>query len=279
MADTSKALVLAGGGVAGIAWELGMIEGLRRHGVDVTDADLIVGTSAGSTVGAQVATGQLDRAVAAQHDDDTAEIQVDIDLDQLRARLADLAVGATSVAEALTRIGRMALDTDTVPEAVRHAVIEARLPVDEWPDRRLVVVAVDALDGTMVAFDRESGVPLVDAVAASCAVPGVWPPTTIAGRRYIDGGVRSFTNADLTAGSDRVLVLIPVELLGPAQEQFDRELEGLGSTPTLVVRADRASIDTIGANPLDPKRRGPALEAAIAQAAAEADAVREFWTR
>jgi NTE family protein len=279
MADTSKALVLAGGGVAGIAWELGMLDGLRQHGIDVTDADLVVGTSAGSTVGAQVATGQLDRAVAAQRDDQTAEIQVDIDLDQLRARFADLAVGASSVAEALARIGRMALDTDTVREAVRRAVVEARLPVHEWPDRRLVLVAVDAVDGTMVVFDRQSGVPLVDAVAASCAVPGVWPPATIDGRRYIDGGVRSFTNADLAAGCDRVLVLIPVELLGPAQEQFERELEGLGVTPTLVVRADRASLDTIGANPLDPKRRRPALEAAIAQSAAEAAAVRELWTR
>jgi NTE family protein len=278
MADVSNALVLAGGGVAGIAWELGIIDGLRRNGVDVTTADLIVGTSAGSTVGAQVATGQLDAAIEAQREDQTAEIQVDFDLEKLRARLADLVVGATSAAEARGRIGRMALDADTVPEAVRRAVIEARLPAPDWPARRLVVVAVDALEGTMVAFDRQSGVPLVDAVAASCAVPGVWPPATIGSRRYVDGGVRSFTNADLAVGCDRVLVLIPIELIGPAQEQFDRERQDLGATPTLVVRADRASLDAIGANPLDPQRRRPALEAAIAQAAAEAPRVKAFWT-
>jgi NTE family protein len=85
----------------------------------------------------------------------------------------------------------MALDSETVPEEVRRAVIESRLPVHEWPDRSLVIAAVDAMPGELARFDRNSGVPLVDAVTASCAVPGVWPPATIGGRRYIDGGTRS----------------------------------------------------------------------------------------
>ena len=210
------------------------------------------------------------------HDDQTREIQVDIDLDQLHARLAELTMAATSVADALSRIGRMALDTETVPEPVRRAIVEgatARARMAGAPARGGRRRRPRRHDGAVrppvgrPARRRRGG----ELRRARCLAP-----TTIEGRRYIDGGVRSFTNTDLAAGCARILVLIPVELLGPAQEQFDRELEGLGSTPTLVVRADRASLDTIGANPLDPKRRRPALEAAIAQSAAEADAVKEF---
>ena len=95
-------------------------------------------------------------------------------------------------------------------EPVRRAVIAARLPSHEWPAHPLVVTAIDAHSGAFTRFDASSGVPLVDAVAASCAVPGVWPPVSIGGRRYIDGGVRSVTNADLASGCGRVLVLAPM---------------------------------------------------------------------
>ncbi len=62
----------------------------------------------------------------------------------------------------------------------------------------------------MVVFNRESGISLLDAVAASCAVPLVWPAATINGKRYIDGGVRSSANADLATGCGRVVVLAPI---------------------------------------------------------------------
>jgi NTE family protein len=268
--DTTTALVLAGGGVAGIAWELGFLDGLRKGDVTLADVDLVVGTSAGAAVGAQLATGCLDEAVAAQLAPETNEIAVAVDLDAFRARLADLVAGAADATEACARIGRMAVEADTVPEDVRRAVIEARLPVHEWPDLPLRLTAVDASTGALVVFDRSSGVTLVDAVAASCAVPGIWPPTTIHGARYIDGGARSLTNADLAVGAGLVLVLVPAALVDPAQEQLDREIAVLGpDVQTVVIVADGASAAAIGPNPLDPARRRPALEAARAQAAGE----------
>ena len=108
------------------------------------------------------------------------------------------------------RIGQLALDTETVSEDDRMVSIDARLPHDEWPERRLLIPAIDAESGELRVFDAESGVRLASAVAASCAVPGVWPPVTIGDRRYIDGGMRSLANADLAAGSDWVLVIAPV---------------------------------------------------------------------
>jgi NTE family protein len=109
-----------------------------------------------------------------------------------------------------TRIGAYALAAPTVPEAERRANIAARLPSHTWPKPRLLIVAVDTATGEEYIMDRESGVSLVDAVAASCAVPGIRPPVTIAGRRYMDGGMRSTTNADLAKGYDRVLILNPL---------------------------------------------------------------------
>ena len=96
--------------------------------------------------------------------------------------------GASSTEEVLRRVGAYALAADTVPEAERRAVIESRLQSHEWPSRRIMLIAVDAATGDAVRFDSGSGASLVDAVAASCAVPGIWPPVTIGGRRYVDGG-------------------------------------------------------------------------------------------
>ena len=98
----------------------------------------------------------------------------------------------------------------TPPEQERIDVIGSRLVSTEWPERPLVVTAVDTETGEFTTFDRDSGVPLVSAVAASCAVPGVYPPVTIDGRRYMDGGMRSAANADLAQGYDRLVVLAPI---------------------------------------------------------------------
>src|SRR5262249_25942821 len=153
----------------------------------------------------------------------------------------------------------------------RRAVIESRLPVHEWPDQPLRLTAVHVATGELVVFDRHSGVELVDSVAASCAVPGIWPPVTIHGERYVDGGARSITHAELALGARAVVVLAPMPLVDQARDQLDRELVALGpDVETVVIVADGASVAAIGPNPLDPARRRPALEAGRAQAASEA---------
>jgi NTE family protein len=270
-----QALVLGGGGVAGIAWTTGLLAGLAEHGQDLTGADLLVGTSAGSVVAAQVTSGRsLAELYARQADpaQQTAEIPADIDFEKFAADLGGAVTGARDPAEVRRAVGKLALAARTVPEADRRAVIEARLPVHEWPAQRLVIVAVDAETGEPRRFDRESGVSLVDAVAASCAVPGVWPPVTIEGRAYVDGGVRSAENADYAKGFSRVTVVsplgadAPLPMEKPLLEVLD-DLRAGGAEVTLIT-PDEASRAAVGENPLDPATRTPAAEAGRAQGAA-----------
>ncbi|WP_410587241.1 patatin-like phospholipase family protein [Amycolatopsis sp. lyj-23] len=270
-----QALVLGGGGVAGIAWTTGLLAGLAEHGQDLTGADLLVGTSAGSVVAAQVASGvSLSELYARQVDParQTPEIPADIDFEKFAADFGGAVTGASDPAQVRRAVGKLALTTETVAEADRRAVIEARLPVHDWPAQRVVIVAVDAETGEPRRFDRESGVPLVDAVAASCAVPGVWPPVTIDGRKYVDGGVRSAENADYAAGAKRVTVVsplgadAPLPMEKPLLQVLD-DLRAAGAEVTLIT-PDEASQAAIGENPLDPAKRTPAAEAGRAQGAA-----------
>lgn len=276
---TTRALVLGGGGVTGIAWELGVVAGLAEADIDVTEADLVVGTSAGATVTAQITTAPLTDLVRAQLAEETAEIAAVLDLDLLIEIFTLLQDRSAASDERRAEVGARALSAETVPEAVRHAVIEARLPHHGWPEQRVLLTAVDAHTGAFHAFDAASGVSLVDAVAASCAVPAVWPPVTIGGRRYVDGGVRSSTNADLAAGQDAVLVLTPMS--DDMTPGFDREVSSLraGGSEVVVLRADEQALDRMGPNPLDPARRAPALEEGRRQGTAAADLVRRGWLR
>jgi NTE family protein len=276
---TGRALVLGGGGITGVAWELGILKGLWDGGVDFGTADLVVGTSAGAVVGSQVtAAADLDELIDAQRSSDPAaqaELGAEFDLEQMATMFLALMQGVTSQRELRARIGAMALATARMPEAQRQAVLSARLPRHEWPPRRLLITAVDIATGELVVWDRESGVPLMLAVAASCAVPGVWPPVTINGRRYMDGGVRSATNVDLAAGYD-VVVLAPI--VGSLAGSLDEEISRLGpKAKVLAIAPDDAALEAIGPNPLDPLRQAESLAAGLAQAATFLDAAREVW--
>jgi NTE family protein len=273
------ALVLGGGGVTGIAWEWGMLAGLAEAGVDVTGADLVVGTSAGSVVGAQVASGiSAEERYAAQLADPGGELAARLGR-RLWIQLVWTILRSRDPERARARLGRMALGADTVPEAERRHVIESRLPVRTWPERRLIITAVDALSGEFITFDRDSGVPLVDAVGASCAVPGIWPPVTINGRRYIDGGVCSAANADLAAGYRRVVVLAPITTgFGPVARLAGQLAELEKQAHVVAVSPDRAARHAIGRNLLDPARRAAAAKAGRAQAAKAAESIAAVWT-
>jgi len=279
MATSGRALVLGGGGVTGIAWETGMLAGLAEAGIDLTSADLVVGTSAGSVVGAQILSGaSLADLYAAQLTDATGEIAARMGATTMLRFVAAL-LWPGDEQHARARIGRAALRARTVPEAERRAVIERRLPSAEWPERRLLIASVDALTGELRIFDRSSGVPLPDAVAASCAVPLVWPPITIDGRRYIDGGVRSATNADLAAGCDRVVVLAPITYALRRSGSIRNQLASLGpSIRSVVISPDAAARKAIGSNVLDPAHRVMSARAGHAQSAGVADSVAAVWS-
>jgi NTE family protein len=275
-----RALVLGGGGITGVAWEIGMLCGLRELGVDLTGADLIVGTSAGAVVGAQVATGvDPEERYAAQLVSPDGEVAAALGNGAiLRLGLAAVA-GGRDPRRVRARIGRFALRARTVPEAERIAVIGRRLPVQEWPQRGLRITAVDAHTGELVVLDRNAGVPLVEAVAASCAVPGVWPPVSTGGRRLVDGGVRSPANADLVDGCDQVVVLAPiVRAIGPMVGVGTQvaALRAQGARVALV-SPDTEAVAAIGRNVLDPAYRAAAARAGRAQAATAVDAIAAVW--
>jgi NTE family protein len=275
-----RALVLGGGGVTGVAWEIGVLRGLAEAGFDVTKADLVVGTSAGSVVGALVASGaDLDRMYSAQLTGSSEEIGARFGARQLLGFGWAMLRSRGDEVRYRTRLGRIALAARTVDEAQRRAVIASRIPVQDWPEQRLVITAVDAATGEFVTFDRDSGVGLIDAVGASCAVPGVWPPVTIGERRFIDGGVRSSANADLAAGYDRVLVLAPISAGGgPVPKLADQVAQLRRSGQVTVVVPDQPARRAIGRNVLDPARRAPSAKAGRAQGEAIAAAVAEVWS-
>ena len=276
----TRALVLGGGGVAGVAWEIGVIDALAQAGVHLRDADRIIGTSAGAAVGAQLCTDEsLDSLCARQlvPASESAELQVDFDVDAI----ANLVIGALEEGlepqEMRARMGALAQSTTTVDEGVRRAVIASRLSDHSWSSRDLILTAVDATTGAFVTFDRHSGVDLVDAVAASCAVPGVWPPVTIGASRYIDGGVRSVVNIDLASGCDTVVVLAP-SVVGFGGSVLDQaqQLRATGVTVE-VIAADDASLAAFGPNVLDPATREPSLLEGRRQGADVSERLLEVW--
>jgi NTE family protein len=267
---TSSAVALGAGGPVGIAWEIGVATGLADGGIDVRDADVFLGTSAGSVVAAKLASGLGFEQLFEEQVD--AEVQVrelkpPVDFDQSRHDLAAAKEGGGEPAEILRRIGALALATPTVSEAERRDVIASRLPMHAWPARDLPVVAVDVQAGERTVFDAASGVDFVDAVAASCAVPGTWPPVTIGDRRYMDGGIYSTDNADLVLGCDRVLILalrardprLAVVPLDPAIST----LRASGADVSVVHpdEATEAALASVGRNLLDPSGRELAARA------------------
>jgi NTE family protein len=277
---TKRALVLAGGGLAGVGWEIGILRGIADETAKaLLDLDVVVGTSAGSTVAAQLGSGVgldvlFDRQTAAS----STELNPDVGVDEITELFvtAMLVPNATK-AEKLQKIGAVALSTRTVSEAVRRNVIEQRLPSHDWPDRVLRISAIDTATGELVTFDRNSGVGLVDAVAASCAVPAVWPPVTIGERRYMDGGVGSSVNMALANDCDVAVVLVPSGRSTPSPFGGGAvdEIEACGAS-AFGVFADDESIAAFGPNPLDPACRKPSALAGRAQGRRIAAAVTDF---
>lgn len=275
---SNRALVLGGGGVSGIGWETGMIAGLAERGIDVRTANRIIGTSAGSSVAAKLTSGvSPEDAYAAQLAGPGNELPAKIGVRNVLGLLGPQLLPGDDAAIA-RRIGRAALGAKTVPEAERRAVIAARVGDRDWPQAGLLITAIDAHTGVRRVFDKDSGVPLADAVAASCAVPTVWPPVTIGANRYIDGGTLSGTNTDLAAGCDTILVLAPITMALRKRWSVAGQLAALGpGVRSLVLSPDAAAKQAMGKNSLDPAVRAAAATAGRAQALTVADAVGRLW--
>ncbi|WP_156657702.1 patatin-like phospholipase family protein [Mycobacterium kyorinense] len=281
--STKRALVLAGGGVVGIAWETGILRGIADESPELARAlmnsDVLVGTSAGSAVAAQISSGlSLDELFARQVQENSAEIDPGVDIDDIAELfLTAMADPGMTVTQKRQRIGAVALATETVAEPVRREVIAQRLPSHDWPERPLRITAIDVATGELVVLHRDCGVGLVDAVAASCAVPGAWPPVTVADRRYMDGGIGSTINLDVADDCGAAVVLVPAGASAPSSFGPGPAAEiAAFSGAALGVFADDESLAAFGANPLDPRCRTASARAGRAQGRREAAAVAAF---
>jgi NTE family protein len=287
-----RALVLGGGGSAGNAWLIGVIAGLLDGGLDVTEADLIIGTSAGSTAAAQITSATPTELLAtilatAQGTgpvgSDRGRAQTGPAVDHME-RTGRIIGTAEDPADMRRRLGAAALELDAASDGSGHTrwrdIVAGRLPSQHWPQRTVLITAVDARTGEPVVFDRHSGVDLVDAVAASTS-SGL--PYEIGEKRYIDGGYRRNENADLAAGYERVLVLsplggrtrTPLEWGMHLAAQAD-ELRAGGSRVEAIV-PDSDSLNAFGSNLMDPSTRQPAARAGYNQGRALAGQLTEFW--
>jgi NTE family protein len=287
-------LVLGGGGSAGNAWLIGVIAGLFDAGLDVTGADLIIGTSAGSTAAAQITSATPAELLAAilsaapqqriaPVGSDGGRVPVGPVADHME-RTSRIIAAAQDAADMRRRMGAAALEMDAASDGSGHTrwrtTVAARLPSQRWPDRTVLITAVDALTGEPVVFDRHSGVDLVDAVAASTSSG---PPYSIGANRYIDGGYRRNENADLAAGYRRVLVLSPfggrsrhpLEWGMQLAAQVD-ELHARGSNVETIF-PDGNSLSAFGDNMMDLSTRPPAARAGYGQGRALAGQLTGFW--
>nr|WP_222426410.1 patatin-like phospholipase family protein [Cupriavidus gilardii] len=271
--------------MAGIAWEIGVAAGLARGGVHLSTAQLFVGTSAGSVAGTQLACGVDIEYLLHQQLHPPADSPEQYrpysqaEADAQNRKLFDKVGG--DLAKARQRIGAFARRSATPPPAERRAIIMARLPRHEWPAAPLRVVAVDTESGLPRVFDAAAGCGLVDAVAASCAVPGTWPPVLIDGRHYMDGGIASMTNASVAADAARIVVLAPLGYSdgNPVSGHLRAEVSLLqqGGSSVHVVVPDEASLAALGDNVLDPARRSTAAQAGLEQGLGLAAAMASWW--
>jgi len=271
---TRQALVLGGGGLVGIAWETGVLLGLRDVGLDVRDAQLVIGTSAGSMVGARVAAGHDLAEPLAPPEGGLPLPEGGFDL-ALIERISQIWKRPERMTSAIAReIGALARRAPTCDVDTWIAQTGGVCGVADWPSTDYVAVAVDVEDGRPRGFDRDAGVPLAAAIAASCAIPGMFPPVPLLGRDWMDGGVWSGTSADRVLGRDaqRTLVVAPmcerVGEIGPLSERAMRaemaEIEAAGGW-VLALNPGEAQARAMGPDLMDPSRTEAAQSAGFEQ--------------
>ncbi|OEU86559.1 patatin [Streptomyces abyssalis] len=277
MADT--ALVLGGGGLTAYAWQAGLLAGLAEAGVDLSGAHLLAGTSAGSLLAVELAAGAAPADLYAEQISQERTILEPAVTFAMTVKYLWAALGSRDPGTVLKRLSRLALAVRDVPESELLDAIGRQLPGRAWPERPLRLFAVDALTGATAGFSAGSGVDLLRATAASCALPPLFPPVTIGEGRWVDGGVRSTTNADLVHDCSRAVVLAPVPKAPGAAPGAAGQVASLAAhgVRTALVVPDREARRAFGRNAMDPSRVPGAARSGRRQAAAHAERIRAVW--
>jgi NTE family protein len=282
-----RTLVLGGGGIVFVSWLAGYLGELASRGIEVDDADRIVGTSAGALVAAVVAAGRLGRfgrllGLLARRPALIGRLAPAAGLKPSQERGRDLFERARDADPATIRaIGAGALAAATPRPTLLPTSALVVLQSWRWPDDRLIVSAVDAYTGERLALTRASGVPLLRAVAASASVPGLFAPQPLLDRRAMDGGVSGTgINADLVAGSGRALLFpiaasLPEARLTIMPDSVEREVAALRDSGTAVLACHSRLPPDIDL--MDPAQVPAALALGALQAGEDAPALAGFW--
>jgi len=284
---TATAFVLSGGGPLAVAWECGLVAGLARGGLAPASVDFILGTSAGAIVGAQLAAGcdpeAMARAIMAESDGVLPRGAMTAYSSAAALKLPELFASALDGEAGRVEVGAYALSAATTEagtmesEAAYVERVAVTIGIADWPERDIGLVAVDVADGKTVILRRDCGATIAAAVAASCSLPGLSPPVSIGGRRYMDGGMRSTVNADLACGFDSILVLC-FHPAGPVSERIaarvaaQSEVLVASGARVHVITPDAASLAAIGPRTMDVMRRPGVARAGLAQGVAAAAA-------
>jgi NTE family protein len=286
----TRTLVLGGGGVVGVAWQTGLLAGLREAGVELTKASTFLGTSAGALVGALLSSGRdvtdalsVLAAIGQKIDPATLAAAHKVFLDKsLQASLA------ADPQKAIRAIGLTTHEVTTTLAEEDYLGLFEILDGVAWPPG-FRCTAADIDTGDLVVFGQESGVPLQRAVAASCVVPTLFPTVTINGIRYMDGGLLSHLNATAAPPTGIVLVLSCIPLgteggeagrgLAASTVKAAAEVAQLRETTRLlVVEADFSELGG-PVNYLDAETARQALPIGKRQAEREAASVQAAWGR
>jgi NTE family protein len=274
-----------------------LLVGLKRGGADLSDADEVVGTSAGSVVGFTLASGddltQAPARIGAANEMASgpgADATISPELfESLLSSLASAAADPAAAHNVRAGVGRMALTAQTISEETWLRMFEPFAGL-EWPPP-FRCSAVDTADGSFRLWDHHSGVDVQHAVASSCAVPGIFPPVSIHGRRWMDGGVRDILNADAAAGHQIVVVVsctlleIPdwIDLpgldaiLASTRAQIDGLRDSDAKVEVVVPGPEMLEISQWGLNLMDFTRAGAAYEAGVRQGEELAGDVAALW--
>lgn len=261
--NQSCAVVLGGGGTTGIAWEIGILTGLSESNISLSHADKIIGTSAGSFVGVALASGySIENLFQKYQTLSGFEIDIKISkrlyLSYILAYLRSLQ-NKSKLSCLLGKISQK--NPEPIPRVKRMSVIKSRLVTQQWP-KNLVLTTIDADSGELVLLDASSNWDLIDAVAASAAVPGLWPIVRKQGKIWLDGGMYSTSNALLAQNYSKIVIIAPMPKKMGFFPSIYEDLSILQKHSNVILITPNAqSRKTIGSNPFDLKRCPKIVEA------------------